>query len=804
MDVSNRSAGEVRKRKAVLSLGRAWQRGAIIGFLVSVILFCAVSPALAKRPFTVADDIGLAVFGDTDDSDHVKAITWSPDESFVAVHVMRGNIDTNRVESELRIFSADTLRRFAVGPGGTAAPAPVWTIREAPYIEGPAVQNLRWTVNSKGLAFLERTADGRSRLVYANLATNALIPLSQNSQDVTAFDIIDLAHYAYAFRDPAVWEPPVDREAPSIAVTGRPLDGLIFPANLYPHTAQGDDRSLLWSTSGSKSGLVKDSRDGKSIILFSEGLSSLRMSPDGRLLVTALPVKVIPGQWADAYNSARIFGPSINAGAQDLDTLRGFSLVSQFAIIDLDKSTVTLPLNAPTGSAVGWWARLAPVWSGNSTAIALPNAFISTGIGNPAPCLGVLDLASGTTSCVERLQPSYTANGERSPGAENITLVRFSDPGGRALIVDTAVNGVGRDASGVAERQYTRSQSGGWRLRPRRVDVSPVRAVLSIDQGLNDPPILVVTDQRTKATRVVWDPNPQLQDVELANVSARRWKDETGREWIGGLYKPHDFMAGKRYPLVIQTHGFRLNNFQASGIYPTAFAAQALAEAGFVVLQVRDCSIRQTPSEGPCQVRGYESAVKQLIDQGIVDPAQIGIVGFSRTCYYVLEALTTSNVRFQAASITDGVNEGYLQYLEYVDFDQNTIAEEGDKIYGNVPDGQGLGSWTHDAPTFNIKKINAPIQIVSSGFTHVIDMWEPYAKLRYLGKPVDLIVLNTAEHVLTTPLVRLASQGGTVDWMRFWLQGYEDPDPIKSEQYTRWRALRRMQNAEGHEGGPVP
>jgi len=39
----------------------------------------------------------------------------------------------------------------------------------------------------------------------------------------------------------------------------------------------------------------------------------------------------------------------------------------------------------------------------------------------------------------------------------------------------------------------------------------------------------------------------------------------------------------------------------------------------------------------------------------------------------------------------------------------------------------------------------------------------------------------------------VASQGGSVDWFRFWLQDYEDPDPAKAEQYARWRELRKLQ-----------
>lgn len=39
----------------------------------------------------------------------------------------------------------------------------------------------------------------------------------------------------------------------------------------------------------------------------------------------------------------------------------------------------------------------------------------------------------------------------------------------------------------------------------------------------------------------------------------------------------------------------------------------------------------------------------------------------------------------------------------------------------------------------------------------------------------------------------MASQGLSVDWFRFWLQGYEDPDPARAEQYKRWDELKKLQ-----------
>jgi hypothetical protein len=60
------------------------------------------------------------------------------------------------------------------------------------------------------------------------------------------------------------------------------------------------------------------------------------------------------------------------------------------------------------------------------------------------------------------------------------------------------------------------------------------------------------------------------------------------------------------------------------------------------------------------------------------------------------------------------------------------------------------------------------------------------------GKPVDLIYFPHGTHIHQAPLERLESQQGDVDWFRFWLQGYIDPNPSKCAQYLRWRRLRNQ------------
>src|SRR5260370_35942855 len=162
---------------------------------------------------------------------------------------------------------------------------------------------------------------------------------------------------------------------------------------------------------------------------------------------------------------------------------------------------------------------------------------------------------------------------------------------------------------------------------------------IDVKEGFNDPPVLVATDEAPKTTRVIWDPNPILKSIDLGEASVFKWKDGTGRDWVGGLYKPPDYIVGQRYPLVVQTHGFAPFRFEPSGIFPTANAARELAAAGILVLQVPDFPMAVDPKESLCNVFGYEAGVRALVTEGLVDPDRVGIIRFSRTCYYLLDAL---------------------------------------------------------------------------------------------------------------------------------------------------------------------
>ncbi|GAB3035162.1 hypothetical protein GCM10027285_17820 [Oleiagrimonas citrea] len=760
-----------------------------------VMAACAVSflgsAHAAQHRFTVKDDIRIATFGDYP----VPPITWSPDRSKAAVYVERGQLEQNKVEGILRIYSTRALKKWITGPKSAVPPTPLWTIAMAPYKEGPAMSNIRWTPDSRALTFL-KFVHGKHRLVYADLSGKRLQILSLPGQDVTAADIHDRHHYVYAARDPKIYKPRA-RQTGSEDVTGRPLFTIVYPVDKYPQQAKFYERSELWAARGGAPTRLEDPNSGKPLYIFGEGQRDLSLSPDGNWLLTALPVRNVPVAWEQWPVVLKTY--SVHGGPQDLGPLSlNQRLVSRYALINLKTGAQRFPSKAPTGFSATWFTLVQPAWSPDSRRVLLPDQFLFGADGsitrNP-PCVALARVDHAGVSCIEHLKPLYVDG--KPARKESLKHLRFGGPDNREILIDVERLHV-RDHRNVTRRYMPHGQH-DWTLLTAKTghDATDSDTLkLSIRQRYDLPPKLVATDTANHRSRIVWDPNPQLANVTLNPISIFHWKLPNGHVMTGGLFKPADYLPGKRYPLVIQTHGFHIGKFSPSGVYTTAFAAQELAAQGFIVLQTNSCPEILTPDEAPCQARSYDAAIDKLQRLKWIDPQRIGIVGFSRTCYYVLEALTRGKHHYATATITDGVNAGYWQYMLSLDAFGNSTSREDDTLNQAAPFGKGLQKWLKNAPTFHMDKVTTPLLVVGTEASGVEFLWEPYAALRYLHKPVAMNLLHSDEHENTQPAARMASQGGTVDWMRFWLQGHEDPAPEKRAQYRRWEHLCDMQRAQ--------
>jgi hypothetical protein len=313
------------------------------------------------------------------------------------------------------------------------------------------------------------------------------------------------------------------------------------------------------------------------------------------------------------------------------------------------------------------------------------------------------------------------------------------------------------------------------------------------DQNLNQPPRIIAVDPETGRRGLLWDPNPQFREIAFGHVEEITWTGGAGRTVHGGLYLPPDYVPGKRYPLVIQTHGFDPHGFWMDGPFTTAFAAQALTAKGIIIVQVPDSHDAElTTEEAPRMVRTYESAIDYLDARGLIDRARVGIIGFSRTCFYVKYMLTHSTYKIAAASVADGVDGGYFQYIAM----GGSLADESDQLFGVPPFGTDLSVWTKTSPGFLLDRVTAAIRIQALGPASLPGEWEWYEGLARLHSPVELVYLPEGVHILEKPADRIVSEQGNVDWFCFWLKNEEDPDPRKSEQYLRWQRLRKPDSNE--------
>jgi hypothetical protein len=759
-----------------------------------LVMFAVVGWALLAasagnaRPMTVREEIGIAYFGDPN-TDAVQPITLSPDGLLAAVHTTRGDLAENSMQDEVRVFDLNQLHAWLTGPAAAAVPKPLITVKLGGSKEGPVITKIRWFPNSRGLAFLAKTDSGRERLWVASLDGSGPRPLTPPDQPVDAFDIHDSDHFVYTVRAPSA-ETKAMAHKPGIFAEEGLLEQLMAAD---PADVSHVNRLEIWAACGGPATRINDSVSGKPLVAYGPWAGrGLRLSPDGRKVLIVLPVRKVPEAWTATYAQGA-YG-HVTPGVQDLSAAIGSYDVTRNVVLDLATGAALKLGDGPTATTFGWQEGGLAEWSPDGREAVLEGAFDART--SSKPCIAAFDTATGLGGCV-------------TPLPENAYLdfiqgLQFEDDRGDRIGIRHC-----RPVASVCRTVVTHYEKrrGSWRrlgetsAGPGAPGANPNSANLEVRQSMSERPVLWA-NLGPRVARPVWDPNPQLDGVELGRAETYAWTDRAGKRWVGGLYLPPDYKAGTRYPLVVQTHGFSPLYFRPSGSWPEGFAARELAASGIVVLQVPDCPnvYSGDPDEATCHEEMYRAAITQLSDQGIVDAAWVGITGFSRSVLYVMDLLARKTFPVRAALATDGVNGGYFPYVLTGGGDPFDVGSrrEVEKWIGAPPWGPGLKTWMARSPEFNLDKIDAPLMLVAArpGFS-LLTMWEPYSILTSMNKPVELLRLHTTGHPTWQPAARYASQQGAVDWFRFWLQGYEDPDPVKAAQYARWRKLRAEEAVQG-------
>jgi dipeptidyl aminopeptidase/acylaminoacyl peptidase len=179
---------------------------------------------------------------------------------------------------------------------------------------------------------------------------------------------------------------------------------------------------------------------------------------------------------------------------------------------------------------------------------------------------------------------------------------------------------------------------------------------------------------------------------------------------------------------------------------------------------------------------------------GVIDPQRTGLSGLSYGSEIVDFTISHSSL-FQAALASGGGSrDPYFFYMAGSSW-HHQFSDWG---LGGWPEGRSSKNWHALSPALNAERVTAPLLLNASETEYTVGL-QFYTSLEELGKPVELFVYPNELHVKNQPKHRYEIYNRNLDWFTFWLQGKEDPDPRKKEQYERWRKLRHMQENERSE-----
>ncbi len=714
-----------------------------------------------KRGATVADAIQMTRWADrlySSGGSPGPVGMFSPDGKRFIIAVKKGNIERNTNDYSLLLYRTEDAYE---------EPKPRTLITMSSSSNREAIKGEKWLKDNETVVFLGENPGQTPEVYSLNVRTSRLTKLTNHPTPITAYDVSkEGGTIVYEADAPPrkTFDAEQTRRNGIVITTQYPSDLLIGDCN-YVEKSDAAYKEVFVQKRGRPPSRVA-MRD------FVMDLMPLSVSPNGQFALLSPYLAEVPGSWSQYEDG--LLRPYITAPHKP-----GIkSNIQQYMLLDTESLQISPLLDAPMS-----WYNDGIAWNRDGTTVVLSGVYL--------PLDGVsaakLDVRKKHAFVAEIKVPSK----EITEVTDEELGVRTWDQKTGKLLLEPAGAG-----SNVSPQVYEKTGSAWIRVVSEEQSARNQYPLdVSLDEGVNAPPKVFVTDEKTHRKKMLLDLNPQFDQIQFGNVEAVEWKATDGHEVVGGLYLPPNFAPGRRYPLVIQTHGFSKERFWIDGPYSSAFAAQPLVALGFVVLQVGGSSQRgedakyvNTPKEAPRQMAAYEGAIDYLDGRGLIDRTHVGIIGFSRTVFYVAYTLTHSQYPIIAATLADGFDGGYV----------NSVVWGGRLDYraviGGPPVGASLTLWLANSPGFNLDKVTAAVRMEDYGSIGPLEGWEWFSGLRSLTKPVDFVWLPFGPHLLVKPSERLTSLQGNVDWFEFWIAGEKASNHPNVRQYDRWQGLRTLRD----------
>ena len=250
------------------------------------------------------------------------------------------------------------------------------------------------------------------------------------------------------------------------------------------------------------------------------------------------------------------------------------------------------------------------------------------------------------------------------------------------------------------------------------------------------------------------DLNPQFKDRTISKTEVLHWKGANDDEVEGIIDYPQNYEPGKRYPLIVATHGGPAGADLDAWSESWAYSKNLLTQRGAFILKTNyhgSSNYGLKWVESICcgkyyelEIPDIEKGVDNLIAKGLVDPEQIGALGWSNGSILSIQLLVTDPDRYKAAAVGAGDVEWISDWAN-VDF-----GEAFDDYYFGATPLTDPELYLRKSPVFKMDRVKTPTLIFFGTADRNVpteEGWTHYRTLYSLGKvPVRFVLFPGEPH----------------------------------------------------------
>jgi dipeptidyl aminopeptidase/acylaminoacyl peptidase len=299
----------------------------------------------------------------------------------------------------------------------------------------------------------------------------------------------------------------------------------------------------------------------------------------------------------------------------------------------------------------------------------------------------------------------------------------------------------------VADSKVTRPISGRIMLDTFSVAKD---GTLAANISTTDRPYELYTAPGGKLSRLTHLNDAWLAQFKLSPGEYVSFQSKDGTTVHGYMYKPVDYVQGRKYPTILRPHGGPVWAYYAE----FQDLAQLLAANGYVVLQPNprgssgyglDFCKAIFADWGNKDFQDDMAFVDYAVAQGIADPDKLGVGGWSYGGISTDFIISQTN-RFKAATSGAGGAE-FTSLWGHDEYERDYIAELG------LP-WEHREVWDKIAPFWHVKDIHTPTMFLGGNIdwnVPILGGEQMYESLKALGRDTLLVVYPDEYHEFKTP-----------------------------------------------------